>query len=65
MSLIEELLEEIIRVAKLQALYYNFDSRHITNLIITDALNRAKQSIINNNTIGMLEALDGLKQFED
>lgn len=65
MDFIEELLDEIIRVAKLQALYYSYDSNYFLNIMIQDALNQAKQSIVNNNTNKMLDALAGLKQFEE
>jgi hypothetical protein len=63
MSLIEELLDEIIRVAKLQALHYSYDSNYFINIMIQDALSQAKQSIING--YGMLEALETLQQFEE
>jgi hypothetical protein len=62
MSLIEELLDEIIRVAKLQALYYSYDSNYFLNIMIQNALYQAKQSIING--YGLREALESLQQFE-
>ena len=65
MSLIEELLDEIIRVAKLQALYYSYDSSYFINTMIQDALNQAKQSIINGYPDDMLYAIEKLQQFEE
>jgi hypothetical protein len=63
MSLIEELLDEIIRVAKLQALYYSYESNYFKNQLIEMALEKAKQSIING--YGLLESLATLQQFKE